>query len=110
MDRSRLFIIGGAIVALAVVYMHIKSNATSVNATNPNGPTTLSSSPVQANVTGITDATGNLLPQFQWPYNQLALPYNWSGNNDNGMNYTNPVQGNFIGYQATPAYSPMTMA
>jgi hypothetical protein len=55
-----------------------------------------------AYVQGITDQYGNLLPQFTWPYNQLALPYNWGPGVNSYYNYLSAQSGSFVGSQYTP--------
>lgn len=97
MDR-RILYIGGGVGLLALLYFIRKGSSSNSGTTvTPNAPTSIVGN---ADVQGVTDAAGNLLPQFQWPYNQMALPYNYSSSNING---TNPASQTFIGYQTTPA-------
>lgn len=95
MNTPKWAIYGGGIALLAGGYWYYKSKQASSSSVNANAPTSMSTAPVNADVTGITDANGNLLPQFQWPYNQLALPFNYTGGNAatvaNNVSYLSPT-------------------
>jgi hypothetical protein len=95
-------VVGGVALLGGAYYLYRQHSASSVtNASSAaSGANQLSSAPV--NVQGVTDASGNLLPSFQWPYNQMALPYNYAADNVNGVNsYTSAQSGSFPGYQST---------
>lgn len=116
-----IWAVGGAL-ALGVGYHYYKQRSgqqTNVPASQGGPATAQSGNPAQQNpvaidpssayAQGITDQNGNLLPQFTWPYNQLALPYNYGpmglgGAANSAYDYTSAQSTNFIGGQYTPVY------
>ena len=104
MDRR--IVVGVAVLAVGG-FFYIRHRSTPASGTNglvvdPNGPTSIAQQAV--NVQGVTDANGNLATQFTWPYNQLALPYNFDQATGNLGNYTNPQSNNFVGYNSTQVF------
>lgn len=96
---------GGALLLVGGYYFYKKSHSSS-SSVDANAPTSMSTAPVNADVSGITDSSGNILPQFQWPYNQLALPYNYTNDGNaqtvaNNVTYLSPMYSSYPGYQSS---------
>lgn len=104
--ENRYLLWGGAglLIIGALWYRSRQAAATSGGGivVDPNAPTSIAQQTVP--VQGVTDTSGNLLPQFTWPYNQLALPYNFDQSTSNLGNvgaFTNPQSPSFPGYSST---------
>lgn len=103
MDRRLIY--GGIAAALlgSIWYVKFRKPNPQLNTgrpiVDPNAPTSIAQQTVP--VQGVTDANGNLDPQFSWPYNQLALPYNFNQATGNLGNYQDP---SVIGNQQTVVF------
>lgn len=74
-----VYIAGGAVVLVGgFLWYRNKQNANSTGASSTNSATapTLEST---GYTSGVTDTSNNLPYEDTWPYNQLALPYNYNG-------------------------------
>lgn len=102
---DKRLVLGGLAVAAVGGYLYLRHSQSVTNSqagttvVDPNAPTSIAQQTVP--VQGVTDSSGNLLPQFSWPYNQLALPYNYSQSTGNLGSYTNAQNPNFVGYNQT---------
>ena len=97
-------IIGGVALAAVGGFFYLRSRQSTSNQSggtivDPNAPTSIAQQTVS--VQGVTDQSGNLAPQFTWPYNQLALPYNFDQATGNLGNYQNPA---IVGNQQTVTF------
>lgn len=105
-----IWLVGGAM--LIGVGFHYYRQKTSQQQQTQSGASPAAQNPVSidpssAYAQGITDQNGNLLPQFTWPYNQLALPYAYGPMGigpaaNSAYNYMSAQSPNFIGSQNTP--------
>lgn len=81
-------------------YKNRSSGASATNVPNQYQPPTLQSTDYQSNVT-----MDNVPWEMTWPYNQLALPYDYTNANaqtvTNNTNFLVPTQGDFVGAQQT---------
>lgn len=79
-----------------------KSSSGAISSSSATAPTLEST----GYLSGVTDQSNNLPWEDTWPYNQLALPYNYNSGNAAQVaantNYMLPNQPDFIGSQATP--------
>jgi|SRR5215469_16469235 len=101
------WIVGGAILSFIGYHFYrqqqlAKQQQQQQQSANPATQNPVSVDPNSAYVQGITDQSGNLLPQFSWPYNQLALPYNWGPGASSIYNYSSAQSPQFIGAAYTP--------
>lgn len=95
---------GGGLLAGGYIWWKNKqNNANSAVATNSASAPTLESTGFMS---GITDTSNNLPYEDTWPYNQLALPYNYNPSNaqmvSNNANFLLPNQPGFVGNQMSP--------
>lgn len=105
LDKRYLWV-GGLLLAVGGFWYYKRQQSSTANSganssvVDPNAPAAFNPGSIPAQ--GVTDSNGNLLPQFSWPYNQLALPYDYSASNVNGQNYNQPASSDFVGYGSTP--------
>lgn len=103
----RWLLIGvGGLVLVAGYFWYKNRGSSGASQTSSSAAPTLGETGYLSNV---TDQSNNLPWEDTWPYNQLALPYNYSSKNAGQVawntNYMLPNQPQFIGSSVSPIVS-----